>query len=155
MYFRNFHTAVHNSVSHWSITVWKNEFTVTQKKFRQIKSSNFFSKNVTFTKFLSKKCDSKFPQFPHCEHFRQKIRESNISTKLLNSRHILWWKWIYRIPTHARCVQSEDNYLRHFCFIVLNKKFVKLRFLLNSLSLNRFHEIFFQMILILSFLQLC
>ena len=43
--------------------VWKNEkFAVTQKK----NSSNqlysiFFHKNVTFTKFLSKKCDSKFP----------------------------------------------------------------------------------------------
>ena len=38
-------------------TVWKNEkFTVTEKKFRQI---NFFSKNVTFTKFLQQK--SKFP----------------------------------------------------------------------------------------------
>ena len=28
--------------------------------------SIFFGKNVTFTKFLLKKCDSKFPQFPHC-----------------------------------------------------------------------------------------
>ena len=49
-------------------TVWKIEkFTVTQKK----NSSNqlfsiFFSKYVTFTKFFSKMCDSKFPQFPHC-----------------------------------------------------------------------------------------
>ena len=43
-------------------TLWKNgKFTVTLEKFRQINSSTFFSKNVTFTKFLSKKCDSKFP----------------------------------------------------------------------------------------------
>ena len=28
--------------------------------------STFFSKNVAFTKFLSKKCEREFPQFPHC-----------------------------------------------------------------------------------------
>ena len=29
--------------------------------------SNFFSKNITFTKFLPIKCEKEFPQFPHCE----------------------------------------------------------------------------------------
>ena len=29
--------------------------------------SKFYSNNVPFTKFLSKKCESKFPSFPHCE----------------------------------------------------------------------------------------
>ena len=44
-------------------TVWKNEkFTLTEKKLRQMNYifSSFFSENVTFTKFLSKKSDSKF-----------------------------------------------------------------------------------------------
>ena len=44
-------------------TVWKNEkFTLTEKTSNQIFSSSF-SKHVTFTKFLSKMCESKFP---HC-----------------------------------------------------------------------------------------
>ena len=41
-----------------------------RKKFRQINSldSNFFSENITFTKFLRKKCEREFLQFPfpHC-----------------------------------------------------------------------------------------
>ena len=50
-------------------TVWKNEeFTLTQKIFRQINSFvTFLSKNVDFTKLLLKKCESKFPSFPHCD----------------------------------------------------------------------------------------
>ena len=52
----------------YSNTVWKNEkFTVTQKNSSNQLFSVFFSKTVTFTKFLSKKFDSKFPRFPHCE----------------------------------------------------------------------------------------
>ena len=49
-------------------TVRKNEkITVAKKKKKKKKISSsqlfriFFSKNVAFTKFLSKKCDSKFP----------------------------------------------------------------------------------------------
>ena len=58
----------HNCVLH--ITVWKNEkFTLTEEKFREINSCKFFNKNVAFTKFLSKKCESKFPQFPQCGTF--------------------------------------------------------------------------------------
>ena len=50
----------------WHSTVWKNEiFTITQNISSNQLISIFFSKNVTFTKFLSKKSDSKFPQFPH------------------------------------------------------------------------------------------
>ena len=38
--------------------MWKNEeFTLTEKIIRQIDSCNFDSKNVTFTKFLPKKCE--------------------------------------------------------------------------------------------------
>ena len=41
--------------------VWKNEkkYSPPKKLFRQL-YSNLFSKNVTFTKFLLKLCDSKF-----------------------------------------------------------------------------------------------
>ena len=45
------------------ITMWENEkFTLTEKKFRQIN----FSKTVTFTKYLPKMGESKFPEFPQC-----------------------------------------------------------------------------------------
>ena len=30
--------------------------------------SNFFSKTIAFTKFLRKKCEREFLQFPHCDH---------------------------------------------------------------------------------------
>ena len=80
-------------------TVWKSEkFSLTKKKkrkIRQINSSNFFSKNITFTKFLPKMCETKAQQFPHCvpltmwwelqkfslTPFSQKNRESNLFTK--------------------------------------------------------------------------
>ena len=43
-------------------TVWKNErFGLTEKIFRLINSSDLFSKTVAFTKFLPKKCETKFP----------------------------------------------------------------------------------------------
>ena len=50
-------------------TVWKNEkFSLTKKIFRQINSlsSDFFSKNITFTKFLEKMCETNSQQFSHC-----------------------------------------------------------------------------------------
>ena len=41
--------------------LWKNvKITLTQKKIRETNSSKFFSNHVTFTKFLPKKCESKF-----------------------------------------------------------------------------------------------
>ena len=61
------------------------------KKFslaKKISSNQLFSKNVIFTKFLSKKCNSKFPQFPHLaqslsSHIFGKnlISEINVSTR--------------------------------------------------------------------------
>ena len=45
-------------------TLWKlRKFTLTEKKFRQITYvfSNFFSKTVTFTKFLPKMREREFP----------------------------------------------------------------------------------------------
>ena len=43
------------------------QITLTEKKHSSNQLfSNFYRKNVTFTKFLSKKSESKFPQFLHC-----------------------------------------------------------------------------------------
>ena len=48
-----------------TVCVWKNKkFTFTEEIICEI---NFFRDNVIFTKFLSKKCGSKFPQFLHCD----------------------------------------------------------------------------------------
>ena len=59
--------------------------------------SNFYCKTNAFTKFLQKKCEREFLQFPHhCEKFtvtlfRQKFRESNGLTKELIWR--IFWRW--------------------------------------------------------------
>ena len=48
-------------------TVCKNEnFGLTKKYLIKLFFSNFFSKIVTFTKFLPKMCETKSQQFPHC-----------------------------------------------------------------------------------------
>ena len=56
--------------SHWKNISWKQLF------------SNFFSKNVTFTK-----CDREFPQFPHCAPREKKnrifLREKAITIRCL------------------------------------------------------------------------
>ena len=49
-----------NSWSYGKHSVENEKFTITDKKIRQI---NFFSKNVSFTKFVPKMCDSKFHFF--------------------------------------------------------------------------------------------
>ena len=70
-------------------TVWKNEkFTVTHKKI----SSNqlisiFFSKNVTFTKVLSKKCDSKWEIHCHSNFFSSNQFRVKFSSKKLLSQN--------------------------------------------------------------------
>ena len=53
------------------ITLWKlQKFTVTEKKISSNQLfSNFSSKNVIVTKFLTKKSDSIFPEFPHCDNY--------------------------------------------------------------------------------------
>ena len=49
------------------LTVWINEkFSLTEKISSNQLFSNFFSKTITFTKFLRKKCEREFLQFPHC-----------------------------------------------------------------------------------------
>ena len=57
---RNCHTVKHHTV----------EITEIYSHLEKISSnqlfSNFFSKTVTFTKFLPKKREREFPQFPHC-----------------------------------------------------------------------------------------
>ena len=47
-------------------TVWKKIFSRLKNISWNQVFSNYFSKYIAFTKFLSKKCESKFLQFPHC-----------------------------------------------------------------------------------------
>ena len=48
-------------------TLWKNQkFTLTNKISSNQLLSNFFSKTVTFTKFLPKMRESEFLEFPQC-----------------------------------------------------------------------------------------
>ena len=125
-------------------TVWKIEkFTVTQKK----NSSNqlfsiFFSKYVTFTKFLSKKCDSKFLQFPHCVSLEK-----------------IFLKLIYIVPRHGLLVKKlisrnfskksgKENFrnlhncaqhtveITEFYFHGLSQKFRQINDLLKNFTIN-------------------
>ena len=53
-----------NQILKYPSTLWKlQKFTLIEKKFRQINYSfsKFFSRNVTFTKFLPKMSEKKFP----------------------------------------------------------------------------------------------
>ena len=85
-FYHLFYKLVHHSVEKWKI----------YSHWRKISSnqlfSNFFSKTVTFTKFLSKKCEREFLVFPHSltvwklhkfslTLFCQKFRETNGFTK--------------------------------------------------------------------------
>ena len=38
--------------------------------------SNFFSKTITFTKFLQKECEREFLQFPHCAQYNSVILDN-------------------------------------------------------------------------------
>ena len=88
-------------LSHRTFFSWKHLF------------CNFFSKDVAFTKFLLKKRESKFPQFPHCVNIscslKGKIfRQINFTagfTKFLLSK-------ISIIPNHI--VEIKDNFTHTF-----------------------------------------
>ena len=64
--------------------MWKTEkFSLTQKISSNKLFSHFFSKAIAFTKFLRKKCEREFLQFPLCTVYVWKvIKDSNF--KLLN-----------------------------------------------------------------------
>ena len=50
-------------------TVWKKREILSQQLKKNSSNqlfSNFFSKTIAFTKFLRKKCEREFLQFPHC-----------------------------------------------------------------------------------------
>ena len=64
--FSFFHTV--HSVEKWKIYSHNNFFSSNQL------FSDFFSKTVAFTKFLPKKCEREFLQFPHCECVRVNFR---------------------------------------------------------------------------------
>ena len=88
--------------------VWKNEkFCLTERNSSNQLFSNL-SKTIAFTKFLRKKCEREFLQFPHCEterteplHFWQNFRENNVfttnetTTKELIWQNILRWERVH------------------------------------------------------------
>ena len=66
-----FHVKSECKKNHRISTLWKIEKISLKKKKDTLSNqlfSDFFSKDVTFTKFLPKKWEQEFPQFPHCVH---------------------------------------------------------------------------------------
>ena len=121
-------------------TVRENENLLSLKKI----SSNqlfgdFFSKTVTFTKYLPKMRESKFPYFPHCvvcwtvwkwlsPFFWQKFRESNISTKQIT-------KWLIWRNIYTARVNFSFTFRTNFLWnSFTNQQWIIL--------MKRFHEIF-------------
>ena len=128
---------------------------LTKRIFRQINSSNFFTKNVTFTKFLPKICESKFPlistllwrdmtqthtllvwklrEFTHTI-LSQKSREINaIRTKshcILLSRNFCFLVK-KKFPNFHATAQCENCW--NFVWHIFGKNFVKVTFLLKKL----------------------
>ena len=51
--------------------------------------SNFFSKKVAFTKFLSKMCDSKFPKLPLCAVWLDKLYQNLVFDRFQSGK---WYK---------------------------------------------------------------
>ena len=108
---------------------------------------NYFvksSKYVTFTKFLSKKCDSKFLQFPHCVSLEK-----------------IFLKLIYIVPRHGLLVKKlisrnfskksgKENFrnlhncaqhtveITEFYFHGLSQKFRQINDLLKNFTINWF-----------------
>ena len=69
---------------------------LTEKLSREINSGNFFSLNADFTKYLLKKCKSKFLQFSHC-------------VKVVFS----WFNWpimVYLFYSLQNCKKKETGY---------------------------------------------
>ena len=64
---------------------------------------DFFSKTVTFTKFLPKKCESKFPKFLHCNSLKKFsgnwLENIFFSQKKKKRLRTLFWIWRQSIWT--------------------------------------------------------
>ena len=74
--------------------------------------SNFFSKTVTFTKFLPKMHESKFPEFPHCalqwicNRFHGKNRE--IETRTICVLEL--WMWLHEKKDEMKWAKLLDSF---------------------------------------------
>ena len=75
------------------------KLSLTKTFFREINSSNSFSKSIVFTKYLSNECESKFPQFSHC---------------LSDERRNFWWK-IFREVNSLENSKVKPLISRNFC----------------------------------------
>ena len=66
-------------------------------------SSSFFCKTITFTKFLPKKCESKFPKFLHCNSLKKFswnwLENIFFSQKKKKRLRTLFWIWRQSIWT--------------------------------------------------------
>ena len=115
-------------------------------KKKEINSSNqlfsiFFSKNVTFTKFLSEKCDSEFPLLLHMDFtkflyhdFLKNFRENNFFCKEFTIQLISQnnFQVIQKFSKHHSvcCAQCWNYGTLLSCFF--GKKFVKATHLLHK-----------------------
>ena len=99
----------------------KTRNSLTNEKIRQINSSNFFSKNSIFTKFLQKKVWEKIVAIAQCGNygnslsriFGKKFRESNGFTKVtigLIWRNIFLVRDIFSIFHTVNCSGETDEW---------------------------------------------
>ena len=83
------------------------------EKIAKMLFSNFFSKNVTFTKFLPKVRETKFQQFPHCVFVEMKnllwSHRKNISSNHFFSKNVAFTKFLPKMR------KSEFLKLPHCC----------------------------------------
>ena len=120
--------------------------------------SIFFSKNVTFTKFLSKNCDSKLSKFPHCatdtfcHFFRQnthylgvwilnKTNTSHFISKLISTEI----SWFFVKPSEFRTRKCKQRVIRKWKILICNEtkilKLLKLKF--NSIRIDSYFSFFY------------
>ena len=115
--FANFHTVQCHSVE-------KREILSHRKKisWNQL-FSNFFSETVTFTKFLPKKRESKFPKFAHClEKWKIYSHRKKISSNQLISNSFS------KTVTFTRFLPKmcESEFPQYVCWEIISYiKFVK------------------------------
>ena len=108
--------------------------------------SNLFSKNVAFTKFLSKKCDFHIV----AQYTVWKNEKFTLTAKIIRqiiSLVISLVKTLLSRNFCQKCVRvnfSVFHTLRVWKIEVFDKNFVKATFLLKKLLKSSFHEIFFQ-----------
>ena len=106
--------------------------------------SKFFGKTIAFTRFLLKKCEREFLQFPHCDTVLSRffhikfVKAMALLEKLLNS----WFDEIFfserEFLIFPHCEVTAVSKLRNLCLpVVVNKTSVKSNSVLPEVALRR------------------